>query len=290
MPLPTRPVLISPAFRKLPPPVVIVGMHRSGTSMVTGMLAALGLYIDPLLNAATPASGPATPQATVRRDGYGEAVAFRLLNEAVMRRAGATWKQVTPFLERRDNPRFAAISLLQMQIATFTRLRQGYLQAAPPDLNLWGWKDPRNSLLLPYWLRLFPEARILHVRRSAEGVVNSLLRREEALETSPVAPPSLAVRLGNAISHPGVVVRKLGRMFGAPAPPAEPQGQADWQHLYEQYVGECVRYQQHPGGYLEVQYEEIRADPLCYANRIADYVHAEADASRIQQAAAFVLH
>ena len=25
----------------------------------------------------------------------------------------------------------------------------------------WGWKDPRNSITLPLWLRLYPEAKII---------------------------------------------------------------------------------------------------------------------------------
>jgi hypothetical protein len=257
--------------------------------MVTGMLSALGGYVDPLLTSAEHDVSPATPEARTRQNGYGEVVAFRLLNEAVMQRTGATWKHITPFLEQRDNRRFAAASLLRMRIATFTSLRRGYLKAMPPGTKVWGWKDPRNSLLLPYWLQLFPESRILHVRRSPEGVFKSLQRRDESLHATPPVPPSLAVRLKHAATHPEAVLRKLGRCFSDPVIPITPQGREEWLSLSEQYVGECQKYQNHPGGYLEVQYEDILTDPIGYATKIADYVHADVPSAQILRATAFVL-
>ena len=283
--VPTQPVSISPAFRRLPPPILIVGMHRSGTSMVAGMLAALGAYVDPLLNSA---AALGSPEVGTRLTGYGEAVVFRHLNEAIMERTGATWKQITPFLAQRDNPRFAAGSLLRMQIATYTSLHRGYLQAMPASgVKVWGWKDPRNSLMLPYWLRLFPDARILHVRRSPNGVLDSLQRREQVWQATPA--PSLAVRLKHAAMHPDVVLGKLRRTLGKSAIPIAPQKPEDWLRLSEQYVGECLKYQKHPGGYLEVHYEEILADPHCYVSKMADYVQTDVSTAQLLRAAAFIL-
>src|SRR4051794_13631081 len=44
-----RPPLIHPGFRRLSPPVIVIGMHRSGTSLVAGMLSVLGVFIGPRL-------------------------------------------------------------------------------------------------------------------------------------------------------------------------------------------------------------------------------------------------
>jgi hypothetical protein len=42
---------------------------------------------------------------------------------------------------------------------------------------LWGWKDPRNTLTLGLWLRVFPDARVVHVVRHGIDVALSLERR-----------------------------------------------------------------------------------------------------------------
>jgi hypothetical protein len=41
----------------------------------------------------------------------------------------------------------------------------------------WGWKDPRNTFTLPLWLDLFPDAKVIHIRRHGVDVANSLIRR-----------------------------------------------------------------------------------------------------------------
>jgi hypothetical protein len=41
----------------------------------------------------------------------------------------------------------------------------------------WGWKDPRNSITLPFWLDIFPGARVIHVRRHGVDVAASLVKR-----------------------------------------------------------------------------------------------------------------
>ena len=43
----------------------------------------------------------------------------------------------------------------------------------------WGWKDPRNTFLLPLWRDIFPEAKVIHVIRNGVDVAASLLTREE---------------------------------------------------------------------------------------------------------------
>ena len=45
------------------------------------------------------------------------------------------------------------------------------------DIDLWGWKDPRTSLLLTFWDSLLDEARYLFVYRHPVDVLSSLVRR-----------------------------------------------------------------------------------------------------------------
>lgn len=59
-------------------PVLVIGMHRSGTSLVTRLLRDLGLFIG------------------WRLDDNAEAYLFRALNEWLLREAGATWQTPAP--------------------------------------------------------------------------------------------------------------------------------------------------------------------------------------------------
>src|SRR5699024_2516440 len=38
----------------------------------------------------------------------------------------------------------------------------------------WGWKDPRNVYTLPIWLRLFPKAKVIFIKRHGVDVAASL--------------------------------------------------------------------------------------------------------------------
>lgn len=48
----------------------------------------------------------------------------------------------------------------------------------------WHWKCPSSALYLPTWLKLFPEAKIIFIRRPDLEVAESLFRRREL--TSPI--------------------------------------------------------------------------------------------------------
>lgn len=42
------------------------------------------------------------------------------------------------------------------------------------QISAWGWKDPRNSITLEHWLRLFPKAKVLIISKSQKaGPANS---------------------------------------------------------------------------------------------------------------------
>ena len=118
-------------------PVCITGMHRSGTSLVANLMGRCGLYLgedDELL--------PASPDNT---DGYWEHRDFVSLNDEVLLGLGSAWdlpsakvREGWPY-EERFNP---------------SRVRAEILLTRFVDHELWGWKDPRSSLTLPFWLSL----------------------------------------------------------------------------------------------------------------------------------------
>lgn len=120
--------------------VVILGMARSGTSAVTRLLALLGVQLGPddaLL-------GPAGENAK----GFFEHRGIMGVNKELLERMGGSWSRPPRLVEgwERDGG-------LEDLRARARKLIAADFGAA----TLWGFKDPRTSLTLPFWEELFRE-------------------------------------------------------------------------------------------------------------------------------------
>lgn len=139
-------------------PLVIGGMHRSGTSLVASVLQAAGLAIG--CEVAAPGLG--NPR------GHFEDPDFLALHEDMLAAAGESCFSIgEDFAPPAD--------------AGFVRRAQELI-AARRELLLWGWKDPRTCLFLDFWEKLLPEARYLFLYRHPVDVALSLWRRNGDLE------------------------------------------------------------------------------------------------------------
>ncbi len=151
------------------PPVIILGMHRSGTSLVTRLLAGMGLF---------------TGWRNTRNQ---ESPFFGGLNKWVFRQAGAGWDNPAPVLGLLADERVRPLveDYLRLSVSGPRVIR--YLGPARmlrgPSLirqaGAWAWKDPRNVYTLPLWLAVFPEARVIHIHRHGVDVAHSLKVRQE---------------------------------------------------------------------------------------------------------------
>jgi hypothetical protein len=141
------------------PWVVVVGMHRSGTSAVTGAIGALGFSSVSAADRMSPHDS--NPE-------HWESLSIALHNDAILAHFGGTWDAppVLPQGWERDKglPDQAAASEL--------------LAAAYPHPGPSVWKDPRVCLVLPYWREVLhaPMAAVL-VWRAPLAVARSLRRR-----------------------------------------------------------------------------------------------------------------
>jgi hypothetical protein len=279
-------------------PIIVIGMHRSGTSMVTGMLTAMGVFMHPNMRPPAPGEMLEVPDEQRRRDGYGEAELFRLLNETIMERSGATWDDVQPFLDRRDSAWMTRTSVLMMRNHLQRRIQSDFLDHMPEwSSGHWGWKDPRSSLLLPYWLQVFPQARILHVRRNPEAIACSLIRRApDSEQDSGAAQVSRSMWLKSMgrrmVLNPIGVAASVGERLGLGSRSGGTRGSitdpAYCLHLTDQYVQECLKYRSYGNRYMEIAYEDVLQDPASMALRMAQFVGLPDSAFRILQAAHFV--
>lgn len=149
------------------PPVVVVGMHRSGTSMLSRLLENLGVFMGRDLT------------------GNAESLFFQSLNRYIIEEAGGDWVNVKPVFEHLQSQDFVqrhADRLINILIEKRGLRRfHGEFRFFTWSLGFstpWGWKDPRNTVTLPIWLAVFSRLRVIHIVRSGIDVAISLHRRE----------------------------------------------------------------------------------------------------------------
>lgn len=134
--------------------LILTGMHRSATSLVASLLQRAGVQLGAQL---------LEPNLQNPR-GFFEDVELYNFHESVLHSRGKsilvdrTWA-FTPTAE--ENAEADALIATRAQSA------------------LWGWKDPRTSLLLEFWHSKLPDAHFLFVYRHPFDVLLSLMRRGE---------------------------------------------------------------------------------------------------------------
>ena len=186
-------------------PLIIAGMHRSGTSIVARLLERGGLYVG---------------GSWV--DENHESLHFSRANRAMMGEGpymlhdyGWTAPKTDEFIQARRGYAERAAA----RVSVFFAERAGE--------SVWGWKDPRNCVTLPVWLSIYPNARVLHVIRDGRSVALSLAdrdalhpafglalwayyvsRAERALEAVP-EPRKLAVRFEDVMEAPATTLGTL---------------------------------------------------------------------------------
>jgi hypothetical protein len=143
--------------------VVVLGMHRSGTSFLVRALNLAGLWLGEPAHLAT-IEGRAMSGNPKGNYEHREAVA---INEVILRRSGGAWFMPPPQVlgDAGDRQRITAFC--------------ARLQATrPPQYARWGWKDPRTVLTLDAWRSALP-CRLFAVAafRHPTAVARSLLSR-----------------------------------------------------------------------------------------------------------------
>jgi hypothetical protein len=186
--------------------VVVLGMHRSGTSLLAGLLALAGLR-------AGVADDFPPPDAHNRR-GYWELLDVWAIDEVLFRLVGAAW----------DDP--GACDLDRLRAADRARLAAraaalvGHLDRHGP----WVVKDPRLSLLLPFWRSFLTHPVAVLVYREPLAVARSLAARDgftlargvalwerynRAALTASEGLPRLVVAQRDLIADPGGTMVRL---------------------------------------------------------------------------------
>ncbi len=136
---------------KHPTVAIILGMHRSGTSAVTGALRSLGLPLGNVLDAGFEHNPT----------GLQEPAAVLYMHEDLLIKNGGSWRDPT-------------------DVITWSPLHLAVRDLFVDRMNrypIWGFKDPRTVLVLDRWLEVLPNAVPLGVVRHPLDVATSINRR-----------------------------------------------------------------------------------------------------------------
>ena len=126
--------------------------------MLTRLLHACGLYLGPE-NALMPAQAD-------NPEGFWEHLGFVGLNDELLNELGGAWDLPPKADEDFTHERFDHLRLKAQMLI------EGFASA-----SVWGWKDPRNSLTLPFWQNLLPGLKVLIIVRNPLEVAYSMRER-----------------------------------------------------------------------------------------------------------------
>ncbi|MDX5448529.1 MAG: sulfotransferase [Bacteroidota bacterium] len=187
---------------RFPRPFIIIGMHRSGTSMLSHAFHLSGICMG------------------IFQDHNHEAINFIHLNEKMLACGGGSWKSpLVPPISCIPKVAPVDIYLDHLKIEGASSLRMRLFK-----YHSWGWKDPRTTFTLPVWLRMFPDAKVIHIVRNGWDVAQSL-RKRNSIPWEVPCPEANDVRWGF--------------------------------ELWEKYVHQANTYHDLGIPFLEVRYEDI---------------------------------
>lgn len=149
--------------------IIVLGMHRSGTSALTGTLSLLG---------ADPGSSLLPAKEGVNPKGFWEHAEIVSIHERLLEALGSSWHDERPLPDKWWQ---------SAAIAPFRESLRAVLQRDFSRSALWIVKDPRLCRLLPLWLEILDElgcrASFILIARHPVEVARSLARRDRLPES-----------------------------------------------------------------------------------------------------------
>jgi len=152
-------------------PVIIVGVHRSGTSLLTRMLEKIGLFVG----------------NDLQNDHESKLIIG--INNLYFKDKNTSW----------DQPVYPGEKDIESnKIKSFWHENQQIIADRFGQTDgFWGFKDPRTLTTLPLWLDLFPKAKILYIKRGPWDIAVSLTFRHNMLIKKEIFPEEGDFSKGN---------------------------------------------------------------------------------------------
>ncbi len=199
--------------------ITVIGRGHSGTRLISHTLYASGVYMGRLINA----SGDKMPPDAMYD-------ACRVMAKYVTWNGGLSWD-------------FEALHTMDID-PEFTRLVETYLRDVLPPRNRmahYGWKLPETTLVYPWIVRMFPDAKYIHwVRDPRDCILRrhktddlrdfdipypktedererraiSWLYQYELMKSTPAPEHCITVRFEDAIRHQAETRKRLEAFLG----------------------------------------------------------------------------
>jgi len=247
-------------------PIIIIGMHRSGTSMIANVLKEIGVFIGNDL------------------DNNNESRYFNKLNDWVFYQAGATWDNPYNFQFITDGFKENVNNALLKHLSSLKS--RGYMGMGKKILkykslqNLdfhWGWKDPLNTFATEMWQDIFPEAKIIHVYRNPIDVAISLQNREK----NHLKVYGSKTRTGLKKYFNELTLSKR-RIYNLSLRILE---LSEGIKLWEQYVEKALSYSRDRHNIFSICYEDFLKEPEKQLKLLSDFIEIDVTTDKVTQIA-----
>jgi len=193
-------------------PVLVVGMHNSGTSILTEILHKNGIFFGSNMH-------------------HFESHFFsNFINDRIILEGKGNWAKL-PILS------VDKVLSYESSVAPIIKAHwlADYLQWGYDGVSLWGIKDPRLCVLLPLYLKIFPDAKVVHIMRNPNDVAASLTGKYKA-----------GVGILDDFNH--------------------------WKTLTEAYTKRVVEYKDQCASYYEINYDVLCTDPVNQTKELFNFL------------------
>ena len=152
-------------------PIIISGMHRSGTSLITNILNDNDIFIGSKV------------------DENNESIFFQRINKWILSCIGSSWDNPITLSDLNDDDIYLLCNkikiVLNNRIARSLYFGKYALLSKNTFYNQtshWLWKDPVNIFTLPVWIKLFPDSKIVNIVRHPLDVSLSIVNRQKKIK------------------------------------------------------------------------------------------------------------
>jgi len=225
-------------------PVIILGMHRSGTTMITKFLEEFGLFVGDQL------------------DDNHESLFFFKLNHWMFKVGISKVDYPQNMLLMNPNCKKELINAVDHHLShSKKKLYLGSKKHADiRDLDIpWGWKEPRNTFTLEMYKELFPNAKIIHIYRNPIDSALSYLKRDIGRRNH------FELTWKKKLKRKFFVAHKYHQNFRL-------RSIADGYELWKEYVTKALAWEEEFEGRIKVyKYEDLLDGPIAPMTEMAGF-------------------